>query len=212
MLTLGRMSLELEFYFSPTANCRRAAIMLEACDVPYRLRSVDRAAGDQKRPEFLALNPAAAVPLIVDPVGDNGAPLVLSQSAAIMVYLAEKTGKFLPSTPAARALTYQWLFQATTDVNPAVSLVFLADHVFASNEETRSFLSARLRKFFLDCDNRLADRQYLADELTVADFALYPAVEAQVKRLNEWPELAHLRRWMGDLQSRPDVIRAMALK
>lgn len=205
------MQAELEFYFSPTANCRRAAIMLEACGLPYRLHHIDRARGDQKQPGFLALNPAGAVPLLIDH-SVSKAPLVLAQSAAIMVHLAERTGLYLPKEPVSRAATFQWLFQATTDVNPAVSMVFLSDHVFAANEETRSFLRDRLRKFFLDCDQRLKDRRFLADELTIADFALYPAVEAQMARVNQWAELENLRRWANDIQMRPDVQRAVALK
>jgi GST-like protein len=206
------MQADLDFYFSPTANCRRAAIMLEACGLPYRLHAIDRARGDQKQPGFLALNPAGAVPLLIDHGASSKAPLVLAQSAAIMVHLAERTGLYLPKEPVSRAVTFQWLFQATTDVNPAVSMVFLSDHVFAANEETCSFLRDRLRKFLLDCDQRLKDRRFLADELTIADFALYPAVEAQMPRVKQWAELENLRRWANDMQMRDDVQRAMALK
>src|SRR6187455_1063486 len=104
----------IDFYTAQTSNGQRAAIMLEECGLAYKLHKVDLQGGEQRKPEFLAVNPDGAIPAIVDHDGPGGKRLALAQSAAIVLYLAEKTGRFLPGDAGRRAQALQWLMQATT--------------------------------------------------------------------------------------------------
>jgi len=114
----------IELYTAQSSNGQRAAIALEECGLPYRVHKLELMQGEQRTPEFLALNPAGAIPVIVDPDGPGGAPLTLSQSGAIALYAAEKTGKFLPRDPARRAQALQWLMYGVSDVASASMMVF----------------------------------------------------------------------------------------
>jgi len=153
----------IDLYAYATSNGQRASIMLEECGLAYRVHQVDLGKGEQRSAEFLRLNPAGTIPVVVDPDGPGGQPLVLSQSGAIMLYCAEKTGKFLPREAAKRALALQWLMHALSDVARASSAVFmssvLAPEKSAANVEFFSQLTVR---YFRDADVRLRDSDYLA--------------------------------------------------
>ncbi len=166
----------IEVYASPTANCQRVTITLAVLGVAHRVVMVDRAAGEQRSAAFLAINPAAAVPAMIDRDPALAAPVVLAQSGAILVYLAEKTGRLLPREGAARAATFQWLMQALTDANAAASMVFMARHgiIPGAGAEVQGFLDARLARFLGDADHALVARDWLAGEMSIADLALYP--------------------------------------
>ncbi len=115
----------IEFFTAQSSNGQRVAIMLEECALPYRVHALDLARGEQRDAEFLQINPAGQIPAIVDPEGPDGQPFALSQSAAILLYLAEKTGRFLPADSFRRAAAYQWLMQALADVAAASGSIFL---------------------------------------------------------------------------------------
>jgi len=115
----------IDFYTADSSNGQRVAIMLEECGLPYKLVKLDLMGGEQRKPEFLKVNPAGAIPAIVDPDGPGGKPLSLAQSAAIVLYLAEKTQHFLPQDSARRAEALQWLMQATTDTAASSLGIFL---------------------------------------------------------------------------------------
>jgi GST-like protein len=200
----------IDLYTAPTANCQRVSVMLEEAGLAYRVHAIDRAAGETRSPALVALNPAAAVPVVVDSDGPGGRPLVLAQSGAILVYLAEKTGRFLPADPAARALAWQWFLQALTDVNAAASAFFLLSNVVPEKTpSTTEFFRARLVTFMEDCDRQLAGRDYLAGELTIADLALYPVIEFRRNLMAGNPRLANLARWAGAMGARPAVRRGL---
>jgi GST-like protein len=114
----------IDLYTSSTGNGRRATLALEECGLPYRVHKLDLAKGDTKNADFLKINPAGAIPAIVDPQGPGGKPLTLAQSGAIVLYAAEKSGKLLPKDPAKRAEAFYWFMQATTDVAPTSSTIF----------------------------------------------------------------------------------------
>ena len=114
----------MELYFAPTANGLRATVALEETGLPYRTHKLDLAKGEQRSAEFLKLNPAGLIPVVVDPQGPGGKPLTLSQSGAIILYAAEKSGRFLPKDAARRALAMQWMMQAGSDIAGTSGTVF----------------------------------------------------------------------------------------
>ena len=201
----------IEFYTANSSNGQRVAIMLEECRLPYALHKVDLMGGEQHRPEFLRVNPAGAIPTIVDPAGPGGQPLALSQSGGILLYLAEKTGRFLPADPVRRAYAYQWLAQALSDTAAASASMFLLGNFAPDKSEVNAqWFGDRVVKFLRHADARLAERDYLADELSIADFALYPVANVRRTLVDAAGDLPHLARWMAALGSRPAVARALA--
>lgn len=201
----------IDFHTANSSNGQRVAIMLEECGLPYTLHRIDLMAGEQHRPEFLRINPAGAIPAIVDHDGPGGSPLALSQSGAILIYLAEKTGRFLPADPARRAQAFQWLAQALSDTAAASSAYFLLG-TFAPEKSQANvdWFGDRVVKFLRHADARLAEREYLADELSIADFALYPLANVRRGLVDAAGDLPHLVRWMAALGGRPAVARGLA--
>lgn len=170
------MTDEIELYFSPTANCQRVLLALRMMALPHRVILVDRAGGETRSPDFLRLNPAGAVPVIVQRRPERD--MVLSQSGAILIHLAEHSGRFLPASGLERVEVLRWLMQVLTDVNPAASMDFLARAgiIDGIGAETAAFLRHRFERFLMVCEERLADAPWLADEPSVADIALYPLI------------------------------------
>ena len=202
----------IELYFAPTANGLRAAVALEETGLPYRAHKVDLAKGEQRTPEFLKLNPAGLIPVIVDPEGMGGKPLTLSQSGAIILYAAEKSGKFLPKTPARRALAMQWLMQAASDIAGTSGTIFrMETSVPEKNAANTDYFKQRLLGFFAVCDAHLAAREYLADEYSVADIMLYPNFAARKALIDQAGGFANLQRWAAAIGSRPGVQKGMKL-
>ncbi|MEP6656148.1 MAG: glutathione S-transferase N-terminal domain-containing protein [Betaproteobacteria bacterium] len=202
----------IEFYTAQTSNGQRAAIMLEECGLAYRVHAFDLFKGEQKNAEFLKVNPAGQIPAIVDAEGPGGQPLVLAQSAAILLYLAEKTGRFLPLDPRRRAMAYQWLQLAMTDAGPASGSVFLLSRITPEKSAANvTFFEERLVRFLRLADARLAQLEYLADELSIADFALYPIYAARKSLVDAAGDLPQLTRWGAALAARSALSRAMQL-
>lgn len=200
----------IDFYAWQTSNCQRVAILLEECAIPYRVHKVDLFKGEQQSPDFLRLNPAGAVPVIVDPDGPGGAPLTLTQSGAIDVYLAEKSGKFLPLDPLRRLQAMQWLMFALSDLAAASMGLFLLSVLSPEKSPPNiSFFEQRVLRMFGVVDGRLTGREYLADELTIADFALYPLCVARKPLIDAAGGMPNLARWTAAIGTRPAVERAM---
>jgi GST-like protein len=201
----------IDLYTWATGNGRRASIALEECGFEYRVHPVDLGKGEQKTPAFLAINPAGAVPAIVDHEGPGGQPLTITQSGAILLYLAEKSGRFIPADPAARALTMQWFLQALTDVAPTSGTLFaVANFVPEKVASTIAFVEGRLKSAFATVDARLARSRCLAgEEVTVADLALYPVVFARKAMLVEGGAHPALLRWEAEMAARPALARGM---
>jgi GST-like protein len=198
----------IDLYYAPTGNGKRAAVILAESGLAYRVIPVDFAA---KPAELLRLNPVGHIPVIVDPDGPNGAPLVLTQSGAIVLYIAEKVGRFMPADPARRVMALQWFVQACSDIAGASAAWFLAGHDFPEKSEANmAFLTTRLIDFFRACDGRLAGRDYLADEISIADLALYPFFAARKPLIEKAGGLDHLMRWGARMAERPGVARGMA--
>ncbi len=200
----------IDLYLAPTANGLRAAVALAECGLDYTPHKIDLAKGEARTPEFLKLNPAAQIPVIVDHDGPGGKPLTLAQSGAIILYCAEKSGKFLPKEPATRALALQWLMQAATDVAPVSSAIFHLEMVAPEkNEAITKHFHKRLLNFFAVCDAHLAGKEYLAGDLSVADFQLYPNYVARKALIDGAGGLSNLHRWAAAMAARPGVAKGM---
>ena len=200
----------IDLYAAGTSNGMRARIALEECGLPYTLKFVDLAKGENKTPQFLAMNPNGQIPVIVDHDGPGGKPLTLSQSTAILLYCAEKSGKFLPKDPAARAAMLPALMSASTDVTPVFGAYFGAKNKEPNSPLTQMFKD-RLRALFQVWDGALGKSKYCAgDEVTVADLSLY-AGYARVKGAapDAVEGMPNLARWADAMTARPAIQRAL---
>lgn len=201
----------IDLYTANSSNGQRVAIMLEECGLPYRARKLDLAAGEQREPWFLAINPAGTIPAIVDHDAPGGAPLPLAQSGAILLYLAMKTGRFFPLDPALRARAFAWLMQALTDTAAASTTIFLLQNYAPEKSAANvGWFEDRVVRFLRQADGRLADREHLAGDVSIADFALYPLCAVRRPLIDRAGDLANLTRWMAAMAARPGVQRGMA--
>ena len=202
----------IDLYTSGTGNGFRAAIALAESGLPHRVHAVDLAKGEQKTPEFLKRNPAGAIPVLVDSDGPGGTELALSQSGAIVLYLAEKSGKFLPKDATRRALALQWFMQAATDVAPSSGMIFMSGSALPDKSAANTaFFENRLLGFLHVCDRQLAGQDFLAGEISVADLALYPVVATRKALIDKAGDLSNLSRWAAAMAARPGVQRGMKL-
>lgn len=200
----------IDLYSAGTANGFRASVALEEAGLSYRVHKVDLAKGEHRRAEFLKLNPAGLIPVIVDLAGPGGKPITLSQSGAIILYIAEKTGKLLPKDAARRAIALQWFMQGATDVAATSGAIFrLENSVPEKIPSSIDYFKNRLLGFLSVCDAQLAGRDYLADELSVADLMLYPNFALRKALIDEAGGLPHLQRWGATMASRPAVQKGM---
>jgi GST-like protein len=200
----------IDLYFAGTANGQRAAIALEETGLAYRLHRVDLAKGEQRSPEFLRLNPAGLIPVIVDSDGPGGKPLTLSQSAAIVLYCAEKSGKFLPRDPGRRALAMQWFMQAASDISGTSGTIFRLENTAPEKSAANvDYFKKRLLAFFSVCDQALAGREFLAGDLSVVDLLLYPNFAARKALLDQAGGFGNLQCWGAAMAARPGVARGM---
>jgi GST-like protein len=200
----------IDLYTFETSNGQRAAIILEECGLPYRVHRVDLAKGEQRSAEFLNINPTGAIPAIVDHDGPGGVPLKLSQSAAIVLYAAEKTRKFLPQDPARRAMAIQWLMLAVTDIARTSTSIFLCSSVVPEKSPANvAYFEEQTIRYLRVADAQLAGREFLVDELSIADFALYPLYAVRRALVEKAGNLHQLTRWGEALGARPGVARGM---
>jgi GST-like protein len=203
----------IDLYAAGTSNGMRARIALEECGLKYQWHPIDFAKGEHKTPQFLALNPNAQIPVIVDNDGPGGKKITLSQSSAIVIYCAEKAGKFIPSDPAKRAATFEAYMSASTDITPMFGTV---NGILRSKEPhlpTANMFKERLREYFKVWDDRLAKRKYAAgDEVTIADFSLYAGYWRTKGALPELiAGMPNLERWAAGIAARPAIQRATKL-
>ena len=202
-----------ELYASGTAHGNKVMIMLEECGAPYRYTFVNLAAREHQTPEFLALNPEGKTPVLVDPDGPGGR-VVLSQSLAIVSYLADKTGKFLPQTAGERLEAQRYMAQVSSDIAGAFAGLFIFSRVFGQPDgETATYFAAQARRHLKVMDDRLANSPYLAGETyTLADVLAAPVAFQSVAILPEgvdgYPNIA---RWTARLAERPAVRRVFKL-
>ena len=202
----------IELYAGPTPNGQKVGILLEELNVEYRCHSIDILRGDQLTPEFLAINPNNKQPAIIDSNGPDGAPITLWESCAILVYLAEKTGRLLPTDATARAHMMQWLFfQASTQGPMSGQYAHFA--FYAAEEHQYPYAIERylneMNRQLGVMDRHLKDREYFLDAYSIADIALLPYAITALNR-TQTPRL-NLQAWADRLCARDAVTRGLAI-
>lgn len=200
----------IDLYFAPTPNAERARLALEEAGFAYNLHPIDLLKGEQRNEAFLRINPMGAVPVLIDSEGPNNEEVVLSQSIAILFYVAEKCGRFIPANPILRLSMLQWMMFSGSDVAGTNSSINqLRRSAPVQVEANVAFFEARLVRYLAVCDRRLAEHTYLAEEFSLADIALYPFVVAKLELCVD-AALTHLVRWTQTMGRRPAVERLMA--
>lgn len=201
----------IDLYYWPTPNGHKITIFLEEAGIDYRIMPVDISAGEQFKPEFLAISPNNRMPAIVDDApADGGEPLPVFESGATLVYLADKAGQFLPTDLRGRKTVLEWLFWQVGGLGPMAG----QNHHFVQYApESLPYAIDRYvnetNRLYGVLDRRLQGRAFIAgDEYTIADMACYPWVVPWKKQLQNLDDFPHLRRWFEAIRERPGTIRA----
>ncbi|SEJ15319.1 GST-like protein [Sphingomonas sp. OV641] len=205
----------IDLHFAATPNGWKITIMLEECGLPYAIKPVNIGAGEQFRPEFLAISPNNRIPAIVDhdPPG-GGAPVSVFETGAILLYLAEKTGRFLPTDLRARMRTIEWLMWQMAGLGP----------MLGQNGHFRLYAPEKL-PYAIDRYGREADRLYgvldrqlahtgayvAGDDYSIADIACFPWIITHKAQGIDMSQFPHVARWFADIRQRPAVIAGTAV-
>ena len=205
------MTQPIELYYWPTPNGHKVSIFLEEVELPYNVTPINIAAGDQFEPEFLKISPNNKMPAIVDPDGPDGAPISLFESGAILIYLAEKTGRFFPQAPRDRYLVLQWLMFQMGGVGPMLGQ---AHHFRNYAPEKIPYAIDRYTteaaRLYGVMDERLSEAEFFAGgEYTIADMAVYPWVVPYENQGQDMDDYPNLKRWFESVQARPAVQRGL---
>ena len=201
----------IDLYSFGTNNGRRVNIVLAESGLKFRAHTVNIFKGEQRAPKFLKINPLGAIPAIIDRDAPGGAPLTLTQSGAICLYIADKVGKFMPRNKRKRAVALQWLTHSITDLAGSCGAWVQATRVPKVVKANTDYFEARIFTHLAYCNDRLGQEEYLASDLSLADFALYPLVVLQAPLIEERGGLEHLSRWAATMAKRPGVKRGMKL-
>lgn len=202
----------IDFYTTATANGYKVSIMLEEVGLEYSPKVVDLMKGEHRAADFTAINPAGKVPAIIDRDGPGGEELVLSGTVAILLYLAEKTGKLLPGDATGRAKVYEALALVGTDISPQFTGRFVFNILAPQPQEfATSFYDGECRRMLAVLDGRVADQDYMAgSEYTVADVLAYPVAAVSALGLPEGLEpYPNFARWADNIGAREAVQRGM---
>ena len=201
----------IDVYSWATPNGHKIHIMLEELGLEYKVIPIDIGAGDQFTPEFLAISPNNKIPAIIDSDGPDGKPLALFESGAILLYLAEKTGKFLPLDPVGRYTTMQWLMFQMGGVGPMLGQ---AHHfrIYAPEkiEYAVNRYSNEAKRLYGVMDKQLGGTRYLAgNDYSIADIATFPWSRSWKNQGIELDEFPNVKRWFDEISARPAVIRGV---
>lgn len=206
------MSEPIEVFFWPTPNGFKITIMLEECGMPYKVSFVNIGRGDQFEPEFLAISPNNRMPAITDPDGPDGAPISIFESGAILQYLGRKSGRFYPEAARERIEVDQWLFWQMANLGPMGGQVH---HFRNYAQEKIDYAVERyvneVNRLYGVMNTRLADREYIAGDYSIADMAIFPWVRPHKRQGQDLDEFANLKAWYSRVRARPAVDRALAV-
>ena len=197
----------IDLYTAPTPNGYKISIALEELGLPYAVRAINLGALEQRRPEFLRLNPNGRIPVIVDRSADD---FVVFESGAILVYLAEKTGRLMPTEPKGRSRVLQWLMFQMGGIGPMMGQANVFFRYFPEKiQPAIDRYQGEVRRLFGVLDGRLAESEYLAGDYSIADIANWAWV-----RTHKWSGvtldgLPHLARWVAQLAARPACQRGV---
>ena len=201
----------IDLYTWPTPNGHKVHIMLEEIGLPYTVHAIDIGAGDQFDPEFLKISPNNKMPAIVDQDGPDGKPLSLFESGAILIYLANKTGRFFPEEPRQRYTTLQWLMWQMGSIGPMLGQ---AHHFLQYAPEDIPYAKARYaneaKRLYGVADKRLGESRYLAgDDYSIADMAAWPWMRRPERQGVERGDYPNFKRWFDEIAERPAVQRGV---
>ena len=200
----------IELYYWPTPNGHKITIFLEEANVDYRIVPVDISAGDQFKPEFLRFSPNNRMPAIIDMnPADGGEPISIFESGAILLYLAEKTGSFIPADLRSRKTVTEWLFWQMGGLGPMAG----QNHHFGQYAPQKIPYAIdryvqETNRLYGVLDRRLQEHEYLASDYSIADMACYPWIVPYERQQQQLVDFPNLKRWFESIQSRPAVIRA----
>lgn len=202
----------IDLHYWTTPNGHKISIFLEEADVPYTIHPVNIGKGDQFKPDFLKISPNNKIPAIVDqsPL-DNGKPIAIFESGAILIYLAEKTGKFLSKDIRHRQQAIEWLFWQVGGLGPMAG----QNHHFNGYAPEKipyamdRYIKETARLYGV-LNHRLADRHFVAGDYSIADMAIYPWIVPHEKQSQNLHDFPHLKKWYEKVGQRPAVVRAYA--
>jgi GSH-dependent disulfide-bond oxidoreductase len=194
-----------------TPNGHKIHIMLEECGLPYEVHAVDIGTGDQFKPEFLKISPNNRIPAIVDPDGPDGQPISIFESGAILLYLAGKTGKFLPKSTRGKYKTLEWLMWQMGGFGPMLGQ---AHHFRLYAPEKIEYginrYTNEAKRLYGVLDKQLSKNKYVAgDEYTIADMAIYPWARSAANQGIDWADYPHAKNWFDEIDARPAVQRGV---
>jgi GST-like protein len=202
----------IDVYFWPTPNGYKITIFLEEVGLPYKIIPVDIGAGDQFKPEFLKISPNNRMPAIVDSDGPGGKPFSVFESGAILMYLADKTGKFWSKDPVLRWRTVEWLMFQMASVGP----------MFGQNGHFRNYAPEKLeyainrytnetKRIWGVLDRQLQDRDYVVGDYSIADMAIYPWLRFPDRHGVDLDSFPNVKRWRAAIEARPAVQKAVVI-
>ncbi|MDD9915406.1 MAG: glutathione binding-like protein [Rhodospirillaceae bacterium] len=200
----------IDLYTWATPNGRKASVMLEEVGLPYTEHAINISKGDQFEPEFLKISPNNRIPAIVDPDGPDGSPISVFETGAILIYLGEKTGKFIPTDARKRVAAMEWLMWQMGGFGPMLGQA----HHFLGLDTEVPYGSERYVKeshrLYGVMDRRLADNEYLAgDEYSIADIACYPWAHRHPRHKVDISQFENVQRWYDAVGARPAVQKGM---
>ncbi len=203
----------IALYAFDTPNGRKISVALEEMALPYEVHVADITKGEQNAPMFLAISPNNKIPAIVDPHGTTGGPVSVFESGAILIYLAEKSGKFLPKDPLRRVAALEWLMFQMGGFGPMPGQVH---HFIAlKNDDDKRYglerFMAETRRLYGVMDRRLAEHEFFADEVSIADFAMLGWVWRHERHTVDLADFPHVQRWYQAMMARPAVARGFAV-
>ena len=205
--------MSIQLFAFDTPNGRKISVALEEMGLPYQVQVVNITQDDQFKPDFLRISPNNKIPAIIDNQGPDGQPISVFESGAILMYLAEKTGRFLPAQGAARVSVLEWLMFQMGGFGPMPGQV----HHFAglTHEDDKRYglkryMTETLRLYGV-MDKRLADHAFFAGDLSIADFAILGWVWRHPRHQVDLAQFPHVKRWFDQLMARPAVQRGFAV-
>jgi GST-like protein len=201
----------IQVYSWATPNGHKVHVMLEECGLPYRVTGVNIGTGEQFAPEFLAISPNNKIPAIVDPDGPDGQPISLFESGAILLYLAAKTGRFMPAGTREKYEVLQWLMFQMGGVGPMLGQ---AHHFRIYAPEKLPYAIERYtneaKRLYGVMNARLAKSRYLGGaEYSIADIAVFPWLRSWKNQGIDWADHPHLKGWFDEIAARPAVMRGV---
>jgi GST-like protein len=205
--------MSIQLFAFDTPNGRKISVALEEMGLPYQVQVVNITQDDQFKPDFLRISPNNKIPAIIDTQGPDGQPISVFESGAILMYLAEKTGRFLPAKGAERVSVLEWLMFQMGGFGPVPGQVHHFAGLTNADDQRyglKRFMTETLRLYGV-MDKRLADHAFFAGDLSIADFAILGWVWRHPRHQVDLAQFPHVKRWYEQLMARPGVQRGFAV-